>query len=160
MEFQEYIKSDESKRRFWESVVWWVVIWSWVAIERLVHQWTDIETVLSAGWIQGISTFLMALGSISFYDWIVENFPWELSEDIKKVIVWVSLAALSGTVNYVWQLKTQWSLEESVIMSCIAWIWLVGYETKLIPKIKSEIINNRYNAIKILLDISNTLWLK
>jgi len=67
---------------------------------------------------------------------------------------------LDGKENYIGQLKTQWSFEESIVMSWIAWAWLIWYEAKMIPKIKSEIVNNKYNALNILLNISNILWLK
>lgn len=149
-----------SRRRLQESVIWWTIVGTWVSIERLINQWADISTVLSAWWIQGISTFLMALGCISFYDWMIVKIPWELSESMKKIAIWWSLATLSGTVNYVGQLKTQWSLEESIVMFSISGTGLLLYELEIVPKIKQTIKKNKYTILESILNIGNTLWWK
>lgn len=150
----------DSQRRIKESWVWWVVIWTWVSVERLINQWADIWTTLSAWWIQCVSTFFMALGSISFYDCMVKRIPWELSESMKKIAIWWFLATFSWFVNYIGQLKTQWSIEESIVMFSLAWSWLLAYEHEIIPKIKLEIENNKCNILENILYIGNTLWLK
>lgn len=152
--------SEESQRRIGESVIWWLTIWTWVAVERLLHQWADLWVVLSAWAIQTASTFFMALGSISFYDWMVDRFPWELHDSMKKIAVGWSLATLSWIVNYVWQLKTQWSFQESMVMFSLAAGGLMVYEYEVIPKIKNQIEKNKYITTQIILDIGNTLWLK
>lgn len=149
----------ETWRRIRESIVWWIVIWTGVATERALHQKADIDIILSAGSIQALSTFLMALWSISFYDWARKKMPWDFNETHKKLLIWFALASLSWVVNYAGQSHTQWSLEESFLMFWLAWGWLTLYEYEALPKTKEIIVTHRLEILNILTRLWNNLWL-
>lgn len=154
---------DNPQKRIRDASVWWVAVGTWVWIERIFHQWVDINIALNATWIQMISTFFMALFCISLYEKLVETFPWDLSEDFKKICTGAAIAGLSGVVNYIWQLKTQWSYEESLAMFVIAGIWMYVYEKnfiwKLHERVKFPIMNNK-KLLDFILQTSQILWLR
>jgi len=79
---------------------------------------------------------------------------------MKKIAVWWFLAVLSGLVNYIGQLKTQWSYEESVVMFALSWTWLILYEYQVAPKIMSNVEENKHIILQNILHLGNTLWLK